>query len=188
MSELFTTYEFVVAQKAEGRFLRRRILFILMYALYVAAFLGIGIITRIGIPLVALVPVTTWILIFFTWRYVQVEYEYSMTSGILVLTEIYGGRSRKKIMEVHIKDAAAILPLSDPHTEVEVDRFAPEVVYSAIPSVKAEDTYVLLYEDREDQVKGKGKHKAFTFVATTQALKIMKYYNAFATKVVPVSK
>ena len=30
MSELFTTYEFVVAQKAEGRFLRRRILFILM--------------------------------------------------------------------------------------------------------------------------------------------------------------
>jgi hypothetical protein len=188
MSELFTTYEFVVAQKAEGRFLRRRILFILMYALYVATFLGIGIITRIGIPLVALVPVTTWILIFFTWRYVQVEYEYSMTSGILVLTEIYGGRSRKKIMEVHIKDATAILPLSDPRTEVEVERFAPEIVYSAIPSTRAEDTYVMLFEDRTEQVKGKGKHMAFTFVATTQALKIMKYYNSFATTVIPVSK
>ena len=75
MNDLFTTYEFVVAQKAEGSFLRRRILFILMYALYVAVFLTVGIITRIGIPLVALVPVTTWILIFFTWRYVQVEYE-----------------------------------------------------------------------------------------------------------------
>ena len=188
MSELFTTYEFVVAQKAEGRFLRRRILFVLMYMLYVATFLGIGIITRIGIPLVALVPVTTWILIFFTWRYVQVEYEYSMTSGILVFTEIYGGRSRKKMMEVHIKDAAAILPMSDPRTEVEVERFAPEIVYSAIPSTHAEDTYVMLFEDRNEQVKGKGKHKAFTFVATTQALKIMKYYNSFATKVTPVSK
>ena len=75
MSDLFSSYEFVVAQKAEGRFLRRRILFILMYIVYVVTFLGIGIITRIGIPLVALVPVTTWILIFFTWRYVQVEYE-----------------------------------------------------------------------------------------------------------------
>ena len=188
MSELFTTYEFVVAQKAEGRFLRRRILFVLMYMLYVATFLGIGIITRIGIPLVALVPVTTWILIFFTWRYVQVEYEYSMTSGILVFTEIYGGRSRKKMMEVHIKDAAAILPMSDPRTEVEIDRFEPEIVYSAIPSTHAEDTYVMLFEDRNEQVKGKGKHKAFTFVATTQALKIMKYYNSFATQVTPVSK
>jgi hypothetical protein len=188
MSELFTTYEFVVAQKAEGRFLRRRILFILMYALYIAAFLSVGIITRIGIPLVALVPVTTWILIFFTWRYVQVEYEYSMTSGILVFTEIYGGRSRKKMMEVHIKDAIAILPLSDPRTEVEVDRFAPELVYNGIPSVNAADTYVMLFEDRAEQVKGKGKHMAFTFVATTQALKIMKYYNSFATTVVPVSR
>ena len=174
MSELFTTYEFVVAQKAEGRFLRRRILFVLMYMLYVATFLIVGIITRIGIPLVALVPVTTWILIFFTWRYVQVEYEYSMT--------------RKKIMEVHIKDAAAILPLSDPRTEVEVDRFAPEVVYNAVPSTKAEDTYVMLFEDRTEQIKGKGKHMAFTFVATTQALKIMKYYNSFATTVVDVSR
>lgn len=188
MSELFTTYEFVVAQKAEGRFLRRRILFILMYALYVAAFLTVGIITRIGIPLVALVPVTTWILIFFTWRYVQVEYEYSMTSGILVFTEIYGGRSRKKMMEVHIKDAIAILPLSDPATEEQVNRFAPEIVYSGIPSTKAEDTYVMLFEDRKEAGKDKGKHVAFTFVATTQALKVMKYYNSFATKVVPVSK
>ena len=188
MSELFTTYEFVVAQKAEGRFLRRRILFILMYALYVTAFLTVGIITRIGIPLVALVPVTTWILIFFTWRYVQVEYEYSMTSGILVFTEIYGGRSRKKIMEVHIKDVTAILPLSDPRTEVQVERFEPETVYSAVPSKDATDTYVMLFEERGEQAKGKGKHIAFTFVATTQALKIMKYYNSFATTVVPVSK
>lgn len=187
MSELFTTYEFVVAQKAEGRFLRRRILFILMYAVYVVAFLAVGVITRIGVPLVALVPVTTWILIFFTWRYVQVEYEYSITSGILVFTEVYGGRSRKKMMQVTLKDAVAILPLSDPRTEAQVERFAPDIVYSAIPSVKAEDTYVLLYVDENDKVKGKGKHVAFTFVATTQALKVMKYYNAFATTVTPVS-
>ena len=188
MNDLFSTYEFVVAQKAEGRFLRRRLLFILMYVVYVAAFLTVGIITRIGIPLVALVPVTTWILIFFTWRYVQVEYEYSITSGILVFTEIYGGRSRKKMMEVHIKDATAILPLDDPRTEVQVDRFEPQVVYSALPSKKAEDTYVLLFVDEKNKVKGKGTNVAFTFVATTQALKVLKYYNPLATTVVPVSR
>ena len=189
MNDLFSTYEFVVAQKAEGRFLRRRILFILMYVAYVAAFLTVGIITRIGIPLVALVPVTTWIIIFFTWRYVQVEYEYSITSGILVFTEIYGGRSRKKMMEVYIKDVTAALPLDDPHTERVVDGFAPDVVYSAIPSKKAEDTYVLLFVDeKEKKAKGKGTNVAFTFVATTQALKVLKYYNPHATTVVPVSR
>lgn len=188
MNDLFSTYEFVVAQKAEGRFLRRRILFVLMYFAYVATFLTVGIITRIGIPLVALVPVTTWIIIFFTWRYVQVEYEYSITSGILVFTEIYGGRSRKKMMEVHIKDATAILPIDDPKTEAQVDRFAPEIVYNAIHTKKAEDTYVMLFTDETDKVRGKGKNIAFTFVATTQALKVLKYYNPLATTVVPVSR
>ena len=188
MNDLFSTYEFVVAQKAEGRFLRRRILFVLMYIAYITAFLTVGIITRIGIPLVALVPVTTWIIIFFTWRYVQVEYEYSITSGILVFTEIYGGRSRKKMLEVHIKDATAILPLSDPRTEIEIERFAPETVYSGVPSKKAEDTYVMLFVDEKDKTKGQGKHIAFTFVATTQALKVLKYYNSLATTVVPVSR
>jgi hypothetical protein len=91
-------------------------------------------------------------------------------------------------MEVHIKDASAILPLNDPRTEAQVDRFAPEVVHNAIPSKRAEDTYVMLYVDEKDKVKGKGVNTAFTFVATTQALKVMKYYNSLATTVVDVSR
>ena len=75
MSEMFTTYEYVVAQKAEGRFLLRKLLFLLLYVVYIVSLLLVGVITRIGIPLLALVPVTTWILVFFTWRYAKVEYE-----------------------------------------------------------------------------------------------------------------
>ena len=63
-----------------------------------------------------------------------------------------------------------------------------EIIKKLGSSTKAEDTYVMLFEDRTEQIKGKGKHMAFTFVATTQALKIMKYYNSFATKVVDVSR
>lgn len=186
MSELFSTYEFVVAQKAEGHFLRRRILFILLYIVYALSFLTVGIITRLGVPMVALVPVTTWILAFFTWRYANIEYEYSMTSGTLTFSEVYGGRSRKKKAEFRLKDAAAILPLDDPKTADQVNRFAPEIVYNAIPSKDAKDTYVMLYVDESEKTKGHGKHVAFTFVATAQALKIMKYYNPSATVVTEV--
>ena len=49
-------------------------------------------------------------------------------------------------------------------------------------------TYVMLYVDEKDKVKGKGVNTAFTFVATTQALKVMKYYNSLATTVVDVSR
>lgn len=187
MSELFSTYEFVVAQKAEGRFLFRKILFMSLYILYIAVFLTVGLVTRIAVPLLALIPVTVWIISFFTWRYTNVEYEYSMTSGVLTFTEIYGGRSRKKIAEFRIKDAIAILPLDDEATAKQVERFNPIVNYCAIPSKEARDTYVLLCVDESVKIGGKGRHVAFTFVATGQALKIMKYYNPTATVVTQVS-
>lgn len=189
MSELFSTYEFVVAQKAEGRYLRRKIALMCMYVLYIVALLCVGLMTRIAVPLLALIPVTLWIIVFFTWRYTNIEYEYSMTSGVLTFSEIYGGRSRKKIAEFRIKNATAILPLSDPHTEVDFDRFAPEIVYRALPSKDAEDVYVMLYteESGAGKERSKGKHVAFTFVATEQALKILKYYNS-STVITAVSK
>lgn len=182
MSEMFTTYEYVVAQKAEGRFLVRKILFLLLYVVYIVSLLLVGVITRIGIPLLALVPVTTWILVFFTWRYAKVEYEYSLTSGQLTFSEIYGGRSRKKKMEMRLRDAVHIRPRDEKMTESLADAYAPEEVYHAVPSRDARDVYVMLYANEA------GKHCAFCFVATEQALKIMKYYNAGATVVRPTER
>lgn len=175
MSELFATYEYVVAQKSEGRFLWRKIGFLALYVIYVVGFVLVGVITRLGAALVALVPVTTWMLVFFTWRYASIEYEYSLTSGTLTFSEIYGGRSRKKMMEMRLKNAVAILPLDEKRTADRVDAFAPEEHYCALPSKEAEDAYVMLYTAED------GKKCAFTFVATAQTLKIMQYYNHTAT-------
>ena len=187
MSELFSTYEFAVAQKAEGRFLVRKILLMILYIVYVGIALATGLTVRIVVPLLALIPVTLWIIIFFTWRYTNIEYEYSMTSGVLTFTEIYGGRSRKKMAEFRIKDAVAILPLSDEETAKKVQKFDPMINYCAIPQKNARDTYVALYLDENVKIGGKPRHNAFTFVATGQALKILKYYNPTATVVTQVS-
>ena len=174
MNDLFTTYEFVVAQKAEGHFLRRRILFILMYIAYVTAFLTVGIITRIGIPLVALVPVTTWILIFFTWRYVQVEYEYSYFTGALTVSRILGNRTRKKLLNVRIQELAAIFPYGEANTS-RIEAYGAENVIFAASSQNAENLYVALWQDAES-----GKRCVLFFEPNEKAIKILKYYNMSA--------
>ena len=174
MSELFTTYEFVVAQKAEGRFLRRRILFVLMYMLYVATFLIVGIITRIGIPLVALVPVTTWILIFFTWRYVSVEYEYSMAGGMMTLSYVYGGKSRKKVAEIRIKDMTRIAPFDGDYIK-EAEKYAPERTIDFTSDLQKDNVYFALYETAD------ARRGILYFEVTEQALRVLRYYNSMAT-------
>jgi len=54
------------------------------------------------LPILCFIPLTIWILVFFTWKYTQIEYEYSFFSGKLTVSKILGGRSRKKMTEVMI--------------------------------------------------------------------------------------
>jgi hypothetical protein len=171
----FSTYEYVVAQKSEGKYRWRKIGMILLYVFYVITFFTVGAATAILVPCIALIPVTTWILVFLTWRYVEIEYEYSITSGVLTFTKIYGGRTRKTVTEIKIKDASVIAPFSDRLQESRFEAFRASKVYSALSSLYAEDAYFMLY------VNEKNERCAFAFEATAQALKICKFYNPAAT-------
>lgn len=175
----FSTYEYVVAQKRTGKYLWRRIGMLALYVVYVIAFFTVGIFTRILVPCLALVPLTTWILWFFTWRYVCIDYEYSITSGILTFTKIFGNRTRRVICEFKLKDAAVIAPLNDKLQASKLDAFSPEITYSALSAPGAEDGYFITYEQD-------GRACVFLFEATAQALKICRFYNPSATVVTRV--
>ena len=177
----FTTYEFTVSQKHEGRYFWARILLFAAYVLYVIVVVIIGALTRIVAPMLALIPVSVWMLVFFTWRYVNVDYEYSITSGVLTFTKIYGNRSRKKITEIRLKDAQAIAPLGDRLQKSRLEAWGAEQVWSALSSSSAMDAYFITY------INDKKEKCAFLFEATEKALKICKYYNP-PTVVTPVSR
>lgn len=166
------SYEYSVAQKREGKWIIYKLALVLAYLAYVAAYFAV--IIRTGfVPLGALIPVTLWIIVFFTWRYTSPDYKYAVRSGMLSFTICYGGRSEKLAFEAHIADATAIVPLC----EAKEALARAKRRYSALPCSGAADAYAFLFEKD-------GKSCVFIFKATRDALKILHFYND-KTKITP---
>ena len=168
----FNTYEYVVDQKLKGAQKLRKVGLVLFYIIFVVGWLIFGFWSKM-FPLLALCPVTLWMAVFFTWRYVQVEFEYSAVSGLVTFAAVYGNRSRKKLCEVKIKDCVTIAPANDKYLHL-VDRYAPVNALDCRSCEDAEDGYFMLAEIN-------GKKTVIYFEATEKFLKICRFYNAAAT-------
>ena len=175
----FSTYEFAVSQKIEGKWRLARILLISFYILYPVLLLFFAMGTSVIAPLLALIPISLWIIIFITWRFVSVEYEYSITSGVLTFAKIYGGRSRRKVLELTLRDAVRIAPLENADEAAKANKWLPEREYSAISSLRAPDIYFILFEDQSGK---KEKRRAILYLEITErALQICRFYNPSGT-------
>ena len=173
----FSTYEYVVERKNKGSNKLKPVLFILGYVVLAIGLLLFAVKSKLGAPLVALAPLALWIAVFLTWRYTKIEYEYSITSGILTFSEIYGGRSRKVITEFKLKDCLAIAPLSELGKR---DAEETHIKYSALSDLNSPSAYFASFDDE------KGRRCVFLFEATEKALKICRFYNPSHTKVTKV--
>ena len=173
----FGTYEYVVARSNKGAGKVKPFLFIVGYIVIALALLTFALVSKIGAPLISLAPLAIAVVIFFTWRYTKIESEYSITSGVLTLSEIYGGRSRKTVVEFKLKDCEEIAPLSDfgGRREAETD-----VTYTALSSNQSPNAYFAAFEDE------KGRKCVLFFEATEKALKICRFYNPSHTKMTKV--
>ena len=177
----FSTYEYVVQRKNKGSQKLKPAFLIIGYIIFALLALAFAVRSRLGAPLVALAPLALALIVFLTWRYTKIEYEYSITSGILTFSEIYGGKSRKTIAEFRLKDCTAIAPLSDPDKRALAERYNAEISYIALSQKDARDAYFATFENE------KGKRCIFFFEATEKALKICRFYNPANTTVTKVS-
>ncbi|MBE6555832.1 MAG: hypothetical protein E7663_06360 [Ruminococcaceae bacterium] len=183
----FSTYEYAVKQRIEGKWLVARIGLIFLYIAAGLSLLISGFVLKIILPLLALAPIAICLLIFVTWRYVSVEYEYSITSGILTFTKIFGGRSRKRVLEVTLKDAVRIAPLDNGEETAKAAVWHPEREFSAISTLRAPDIYFMLFEV-EDRRNREKRRAVFYFEATARALQIIRFYNPSGTQAVRTHK
>jgi uncharacterized membrane protein YphA (DoxX/SURF4 family) len=167
------TYEYVASPQKQASYKLKRLLMILAYIAYVAVLLLIGFNTRLLIPMLALVPLSTWIIVWLTWRYVSVEYEYSLTGGVMTLNKIYGGRSRKRVAEIRIKDMTLIAPFDGEFIR-RAEAYAPERTIDFTSDLQKDEVYFALYET-EDKRRG-----ILYFEVTEQSLRILRYYNSGA--------
>lgn len=165
------SYEYTVNRKCEGKLLMRKVTFILMYVLYVILILAVALVTRLAAPAIAFIPLTLWMLIYFTYPYCRIEYEYSMIDGYITFSTIYGQRKRKEIFMIRISEFEKIAPNNRDY-EKYIEEFSPTHIYNALSSDDStNDPYFALFTDKN------GKKCVFYFEATNRAIRILKYYN-----------
>ena len=167
----FLTYEYVVTPPKKGALARKKALLLTGYILYcIGLLILVFTVGKLFLPLFALVPLTVWVIIFFTWRFTNPEYEYSITSGILTFAVIYGGKTRSKKFEKTVKEMDVIAPLSKMHAH-KIEDYKPTRVYEGASSHDSPDAYFALFENED------GERCVYYFEATAKALKVFRHYN-----------
>ncbi len=162
-----STFEFVVAEKPEGK---RRAVVTLARIGIIGFMVGFAI-TCCAIKLFALaiLPLAFLGVFMYFWKIFNREFEYSMTSGVMTFSHIYGGVRRKKILEVTIKEMKEIAPVTD-DTMDHLNALGVEKDYRFVSSTSADDMYYATFDHE-------GKSCVLYFEATEKALAILYYYN-----------
>lgn len=170
--EDFNTYEYAAEQKSEGKFKALRILVLLGYFLFAAAY-AIIFAAILKIPqVIAVLPIFIWMLVFFTWKYTKPDYRYSIERGDMTFTVVYGKKKKgkKPTCSFKVSSASLIAPKADLSNAFR--EWHPKHVYSAVPSVKSTDVYAALFTNESDE------RCVFYFIATAQALKLLRFLNS----------
>lgn len=183
----FSTYEFTASQKNEGKWRLARLGLIALYVIWPLSILLVGMKFSVIAPLLAFIPISTWILVFMTWRRVAVDYEYSLVSGTLTFAKVFGGRSRKKVFEMQLKNAVRIAPLASEAEVARATAYAPEREFMGASSLSAPDVYFMLFELCDPRT-GEKRRAIYYFEATQKMLSICRYYNPSATVLSQVSR
>jgi hypothetical protein len=161
-----STYEFVVDEKAEGSAKAKKTLgrggILLIITAYVVATCAIH-------PALAVLPVALLPIVLYFWKQFNVELEYSMTSGLMTFTRIYGGRRRKQVLELSIKDMKEIAPVTA-DTQAHLEALGVQKIYRFQSSSSAPDMYYAVFEQENGLC-------AVCFEATAKTLHILHYYN-----------
>ena len=167
-----SAFDYTVAKKVEGKYLLHRILMILGYIFFGSAYF-FGLFLAHFYPLMAFVILIVWIMVFFTWRYVSIEYKYETESGIIRFYTVYGGKKKRLMLEKRIKDFKEISPCTEENlTRISAMQFDNAYRFVRSESFGSDDYFATFDLD--------GKNCIIYFEANEQAMKIFKFYNSSA--------
>lgn len=168
-----SAYEYVVAERKTKAVILKRVALIVSYIFWVILLIVVGMLTRLAAPLLAFIPLSLWVLVFLTWRLTQVEYELSFFSGKLTVCRILGGRSRKVLCRVMIRQMEQILPYEEEYA-ARIEAWDADRVLFAASHTDAPQLYAALWKDED------GKKRTLILEVNEKALKILRFYNSAA--------
>ena len=163
-----------ILPKPDRKLRIRRLLMILLYVGYVGLW-GVALIflQTFAVYLGALSLVTLCILIFFTWRFVKIEYELTIHMGQLGFAVIYGGLNRKNLFSCPIRDLKIIAPYNGEH-RAEADSCGATETKIFVADIHSDDNYFAIYEAEN------GTKTLLIFETEEKSRKMLKYYNSTA--------
>ena len=172
--------EHSVRQRIEGKWIAKRVGLILLYAFLPLLFTLVGLAQKNFLPFLVVALLIDLPLYLVTWRRTRVEYEYSMTGGLLVFSLVYGGSARKTVFEQELRSIEAAFPYGSEKGQKRLTDYAPEVQYFALATQSEEENagkeiWCCLFENDD------GKHAAFYFELTDTAYRFLRLYAGTVT-------
>jgi len=163
--------ERVVKQRIEGRWLWYRITLIAIYVALALILLSLALSRHIAF--LALLPLLGIPLVMITWRFVCVEYEYSLEGGVLSLAKVYGKRYRTEVFSCEVRRMVLIAPNTEENRERAM-RNRPERAYTAVSGKRAENVWLAVMEESEKSFS------VFYFEADDELCARLRFYNPSA--------
>ncbi|MBR2927507.1 MAG: hypothetical protein IKC31_08020 [Clostridia bacterium] len=161
-------YEYIIAEKKTPARTAKKVTFILLYVLWAAGWLFLAFRIKWIVPFLALIPISLWIIVFLTWRYTEIEYEYSFFSGTLTVHKILGGKSRKRMLELDLRRLDAVFP-NDQSGKARVEGMLVDELYTAISHPDSDAVYAAIWQEG-------GKSCLLWFEPDEKARKLIRYY------------
>lgn len=166
--------EFSVKKESRGKYRLIRLAVILGYAVILG---GMCVLLAIKFPMgIAIMPIFGWMLVFFTWRYVSVDYKYTVDHATFTAVVVYGGKSERELVKFATKDLERVEPIENIDNienikNIKNDDKSSYTVIDARPSDDCTDAYVAVGRDLD------GRSIALLFRATNGLIKALRFYN-----------
>ncbi len=175
MNESYSaSYEYAVKQGKTRALLWRRITLIGIYTLFGVLCLLLGAALQLIVPFLAITPIAVFVLVFFTWRLTQAEYEYSFFDGVLTVSRILGGRSRRVICELPLRSLERVLPCDCDECAGRIEGYGADRTVFAGSAENAPTLFAALGRDAD------GRRTVLYFEPTDRALRIIRQTNIAA--------
>lgn len=138
------TYDKLIKVSAQGKIKLKKILAVIGYALFFSAWLIFALSTPEAlVPIAAAGILCTVILILISWKYFDIEYEYSIWYGSFDVAKIFSKKKRKELISADIKEMLIIAPANEEYTN-RAYHFDPNEIIYATSSKQAENMWLFV--------------------------------------------
>ena len=113
------------------------------------------------------------ILMWYLWRFVSIEYEYTILSGEITFEAVYGRRQRKNYYATALKNIEKLAPVDGQDVKKENFQGVTREVFCAAKMANPKTWYAIVKEDN-------GEKTLLFFEVTEKAEKALRFYNGRA--------